>query len=77
LATAVAAGVARVRAQIGGVTATAELEVYVAADLANHPSGQTYWGRKNYVQYLPGTLPLILARFALHMRHHVEAGDGV
>ena len=60
-ATGRANGVTTVTATIGGVSGTAELEVYVPRVIANYEPGQNYFGRRDYIEYIPGELPLILA----------------
>lgn len=60
-ASALAAGTAMVTATIGGVSATAQLEVYVPARINHYTVGQSYYGRRDYVEYIPGTLPVILS----------------
>ena len=60
-ASAISAGTATVTATIGGVSATARLEVYVPARIGHYTVGQSYYGRRDYVEYIPGTLPVILS----------------
>ena len=60
-ATGRANGVTTVTATIGGVSGTAELEVYVPRVITNYEPGQHYFGRRDYIEYIPGELPLILA----------------
>ena len=60
-ASAVAGGIATVTATIGGVSGTAQLEVYVPARISHYTVGQSYYGRRDYVEYIPGTLPVILS----------------
>ncbi len=59
--TAVAAGTTGVTATAGGVSATAELEVYVRERIARYEPGVSYFGRNGYVEYIPGELPVILS----------------
>lgn len=59
--TAVAAGTTGVTATAGGVSAAAELEVYVRERIASYEPGVSYFGRNGYVEYIPGTLPVVLA----------------
>ena len=54
-------GVTTVTATIGGVAATAQLEVYVPPVITDYEPGQRYYGRRDYVEYIPGELPLLLA----------------
>ncbi len=58
---AIAAGTATVTATIGGVSGTAQLEVFVPARISHYTVGQSYYGRRDYVEYIPGTLPVILS----------------
>jgi len=60
-ATGRANGVTTVTATIGGVSGTATLEVYVPRVITDYEPGQHYYGRRDYVEYIPGELPLILA----------------
>ena len=59
--TAVAAGTTGVTATAGGASATAELEVYVRERITSYEPGVSYFGRNSYVEYVPGTLPVILS----------------
>ena len=60
-ATGRANGVTTVTATIGGVSGTAQLEVYVPRVITNYEPGQHYYGRRDYVEYIPGELPVILS----------------
>ncbi len=59
--TAVAAGTTGVTATAGGASATAEAEVYAPERITRYEPGVSYFGRNGYVEYIPGTLPVILA----------------
>ena len=59
--TAVAAGTTGVTATAGGASATADLEVYVRQRIARYEPGVSYFGRNEYVEYIPGELPVILS----------------
>ena len=59
--TAVAAGTTGVTATAGGASATADLEVYVRERIARYEPGVSYFGRNEYVEYIPGELPVILS----------------
>ncbi len=59
--TSVAAGLATVTATIGGASGTARLEVFVPRRILEYEPGQHYYGRKDYVEYIPGELPVILS----------------
>ena len=60
-ATGRAEGVTTVTATIGGLSGIAELEVYVPRVVTHYEPGQNYFGRRDYIEYIPGELPLILA----------------
>ncbi len=60
-ASSLATGLATVTATIGGVSGTAQLEVYVPRRILEYRPGQPYYGRKDYVEYIPGELPLVLS----------------
>lgn len=60
-ATGVAAGTTTVTATADGATGTAALEVYVPETVATYEPGRTYTGRADYIEYTPGTLPIILS----------------
>ncbi len=59
LARALAAGVTTVRARVDGAEGSAALEVYVPPP-ERFVAGEAVFGRKGYVEYAPGTLPLVL-----------------
>jgi hypothetical protein len=61
LATALSGGVARIVVELDGVSDTASLEVWVAPSVASHEAGTSYFGRNEYVQYIPGTLPVVIS----------------
>ena len=54
-------GVTTVTATVGDVSGTARLEVYVPPVVTSYEPGRSYFGRRDYVEYIPGELPLILA----------------
>ena len=60
-ATGRANGITTVTATIGGVSGTAQLEVYVPRVITDYEPGQHYYGRRDYVEYIPGELPVILS----------------
>ncbi len=60
-ASAVSVGTTTVTAELGGVTATAEVEVWLPDPVDEYLSGQSYFGRNGYVEYIPGELPVILS----------------
>ncbi|MEM7414116.1 MAG: Ig-like domain-containing protein [Gemmatimonadota bacterium] len=64
LATAVAEGFTTVRASLDGRSAAAGLEVFVPVDTMSPGGfipGESYFGRENYVEFIPGTLPVVLS----------------
>lgn len=60
-ATGIASGQTTVTASFAGLEASARLEVYVPAEVSSYEPGQRYFGRRGYVEYVPGELPLILS----------------
>ena len=60
-ATAVAAGTTTVTAVAGGASAQAQLEVHVPERIASYEPGRSYLGRREYVEYIPGRLPVVLS----------------
>lgn len=60
-ATGVAGGTTTVTAEAEGVRGTAQLEVYVPDRVARYEPGRRYFGRREYVEYVPGELPVILS----------------
>ncbi len=61
IATGVSAGTTTVIATAGSARGTARLEVFVPEKIAEYESGKSYWGRGNYVQYIPGELPVVFS----------------
>lgn len=61
LVTAVAAGQTTVTATAGAIPAAATVEVWIAPVVAAWEPGRSYFGRRLYVEYVPGDLPLILS----------------
>ena len=61
IATGVSAGTTTVIATAGSTRGTARLEVFVPEKIAEYESGKSYWGRGNYVQYIPGELPVVFS----------------
>lgn len=61
LVTAVAPGETVVVARIGDVADTAFVEVYRPPVVTEFTPGVSYFGRREYVEYLPGRLPVILS----------------
>lgn len=61
VATGVAAGTTELTVRFGGLSATATVEVYVPPEVDEYEPGVSYFGRNDYVEYVPGTLPVILS----------------
>jgi hypothetical protein len=57
----VGAGTTSITAQVDGFTGSATLEVWVAPDVVAYDPGTSYFGRRSYVEYVPGTLPLVIS----------------
>ncbi len=55
------AGKTEVLATVDGKVAQAKLEVYIPPVTGSYAAGQSYFGREGYVEYAPGTLPLVLS----------------
>lgn len=60
-ATGVASGTTTVTAAVQGVRGSARLEVYAPERVAHYEPGRRYFGRRQYVEYVPGELPVILS----------------
>lgn len=61
LAVGATSGVTTVTASIDGAAGTAQLEVFVPERVAVFETGVSYFGRNDYVEYIPGDLPVILS----------------
>lgn len=61
VATARSEGSTTITATIAGVSATATLEVYVPERVAVYVPGVSYFGRRGYIEYVPGELPVVLS----------------
>ena len=59
--TAAGSGVARVIAELDGVADTATFEVWLAPETSVYEPGTQYLGRQGYVEYVPGTLPVVIS----------------
>ena len=57
----VAPGVTRVVATVDGTRGSATLEVFVPEKITRYEPDRSYFGRKGYVEYVPGELPVILS----------------
>jgi len=60
-AVAVAAGTTAVSATSGGGSGSASLEVWVPAEVTAYEVGTSYFGRRSYVEYIPGELPVVVS----------------
>jgi len=58
---AAGAGTTVVAAEADGLRATATLEVYLADPVEEWTAGETYTGRQDYAEYIPGTLPVVVS----------------
>lgn len=54
-------GTTTVSARLGSQSASARVEVYVPATVRRFEPGRSYFGRREYTEYVPGRLPLILS----------------
>ncbi|MGD2068626.1 MAG: Ig-like domain-containing protein [Gemmatimonadota bacterium] len=61
LVTAVAVGTTAVVGEVDGATGSATVEVYVPPDVGSYEPGTPYAGRREYVEYVPGTLPVVIS----------------
>jgi hypothetical protein len=61
VATSLGAGTATVTAEADGVSGSATLEVWAPPAVEEHLPGTSYLGRRGYVEYIPGTLPLVIS----------------
>ena len=58
---AAGAGTTVVAVEADGLRATSTLEVYLADPVAEWIAGETYTGRQDYAEYIPGTLPVVVS----------------
>lgn len=61
LVRAVATGTTIVTATSGDASGTASVEVWVPQAVSAYTPGTSYFGRKSYVEYIPGELPLVIS----------------
>jgi hypothetical protein len=61
LTTGVSIGATTVMASVGEASGSVRLEVYVPEVISNYEVGKSYFGRKNYVEYIPGELPVVIS----------------
>lgn len=61
VARGVATGTTTVTASSGGASASAAVEVWVPATVTAYVPGTSYFGRKSYVEYIPGELPVVIS----------------
>lgn len=59
--TGVSGGATTITAELGGLSASAEVEVYDPPAVSAYEPGVSYFGRLGYVEYIPGTLPVVLS----------------
>lgn len=57
----VQAGVTTVTARLGDLSVSASVEVFVPESIASYEDGVSYFGRKGYIEYIPGMLPVVLS----------------
>jgi hypothetical protein len=58
---AVSPGTTTVIAELGGATATATVEAYFPPSVPSYEPGVSYFGRRDYIEYIPGELPVVLS----------------
>lgn len=58
---AVGAGQTTLSAEVDGVFGSGSVEVYVPPDPDTWTVGTSYFGRRDYVEYIPGDLPLVIS----------------
>lgn len=56
-----AVGVTTITAELGGASGSAMVEVFEPEEVATYEPGVSYFGRAGYVEYIPGTLPVVLS----------------
>jgi hypothetical protein len=61
LVTAVATGTTAVTARAGSATASADVEVWAPQKVTHYEVGTSYFGRGQYVEYVPGDLPVVIS----------------
>lgn len=61
LLTARASGTLTLTATSGSASGTARVEVFVPEEVAEYVVGESYFGRRGYVEYIPGDLPVVLS----------------
>lgn len=61
LVSAIRAGATVVEARVDGVVSSAPVEVFVPVPESEWASGTPVYGRRQYVEYVPGTLPLVIS----------------
>ena len=61
LATGISVGTTTVTASVGEASRSVRLEVYVPEVISSYEVGKSYFGRNNYVEYIPGELPVIIS----------------
>lgn len=61
LASGVSKGETTVKAAIARVSRSASLEVYIRDSITSYEVGTSYFGRNDYVEYIPGELPVVIS----------------
>ena len=61
LATGISVCTTTVTASVGEASRSVRLEVYVPEVISSYEVGKSYFGRNNYVEYIPGELPVIIS----------------
>lgn len=61
VATGVSEGRTELTVRLAGLSATAEVEVYLPPEVDEYLPGVSYFGRNEYIEYVPGELPVVLS----------------
>jgi hypothetical protein len=75
LATGVSVGTTSVTASVGEASRSVRLEVYVPEVISSYEVGKSYFGRNNYVEYIPGELPIVISAPHGGVLQPAEAAD--
>ena len=75
LATGVSVGTTTVTASVGEASRSVRLEVYVPEVISSYEVGKSYFGRNNYVEYIPGELPVVISAPHGGVLQPAEAAD--
>lgn len=60
-ATGVSGGRTELTVRYAGLAATADVEVYLPPQVEEYLPGVSYFGRNDYIEYVPGELPVVLS----------------